>query len=308
MARMPVFGLGYLLLSALGACWLLGPRGVPARWLGGLLMFLPCFHSMAGVSGQATMSLLDGQGNPAIVIRTAREIVWITPRDFSAIGRNLKYIQVRRWLKSQGLGSIPLALPLACNWQSGPGFDVFRAPVDRVNGGLKAGGFSPWHACGEYPAGERAFASGGLAEVSVQGYREEPLILRVQLEGISVLILDQQSADNERQLIDRYGSGLKSDVLMLSGRQGTGSGAILNQVAPSWVLAWAWPGTGALYERIGARGIRYFNASAGAVMVMPGGQGPAPKGQKMPGSREGKHQLAVSQYRPSQRFWHQGLK
>jgi len=62
-----------LLLALLGAALLLLPRGVPARWLGGLL-FLPLFFPRlpAPAPGELWLTTLDvGQGE-AVLLRTAR--------------------------------------------------------------------------------------------------------------------------------------------------------------------------------------------------------------------------------------------
>lgn len=67
-----------LLLALAGAGLLLLPRGVPARWLGGLL-FLPLFFPRlpAPPDGAAWLSVLDvGQGE-AVLVRTARHALLV---------------------------------------------------------------------------------------------------------------------------------------------------------------------------------------------------------------------------------------
>ena len=75
-----------LLLALLGAAALLLPRGVPARWLGGVL-FLPLFFPQlpAPVPGEAWLTALDvGQGEALVLRTTGHSLLFDTgPRFFS---------------------------------------------------------------------------------------------------------------------------------------------------------------------------------------------------------------------------------
>lgn len=96
-----------LVLALIGAAMLLAPRGLPARWLGGLL-FLPLLfpHIDRPEPGRYWLDLLDvGQGL-AVVVRTAGHVMVYDTGPRYASGEDAGARVVAPFLYSQGIGRL----------------------------------------------------------------------------------------------------------------------------------------------------------------------------------------------------------
>ena len=93
-----------ILVAILGAGWLLAPRGIPARWLGAVLL-LPLFVGgrAAIPAGNFDLTLLDvGQGLSAVVRTAHHTLLYDTGPAFSASSDTVKLV-VLPWLQARGI-------------------------------------------------------------------------------------------------------------------------------------------------------------------------------------------------------------
>lgn len=224
-------------LGIAGALWWLLPRGLPARWLGGVLM-LPLFLLPPDrpPEGQARITVLDvGQGL-AVHLQTARHDLLFDAGPASDEQSGAGPRIVLPFLYAQGVRTLDaLVLSHADRDHSGGAQAlVENLPITRLIGALP---FEdplsalplPWQPCiaGEHwrwdgvdflwlhpPAGR---------EVEPQRGNATSCVLRISTGDHAVLLTADISQREEAELIARHGPLLASDVLVAPHHGGAGS-------------------------------------------------------------------------------------
>lgn len=94
-----------LLLAVAGAMWLLAPRGMPARWLGAVMLLPLLVGGRNSIpAGDFDLTLLDvGQGLSAVVRTAHHTLLYDTGPAFSPDSDAVKLV-VLPWLQARGVG------------------------------------------------------------------------------------------------------------------------------------------------------------------------------------------------------------
>ncbi|HET7650449.1 MAG TPA: DNA internalization-related competence protein ComEC/Rec2 [Gammaproteobacteria bacterium] len=97
-------GLLTLAAAGVGVIWLLAPRGLPARWMGAVLLLPLVVSVRQGISpGDFDLTLLDvGQGLSAVVRTAHHTLIYDTGPAFSPDSDTVKLVLLP-WLQSQGI-------------------------------------------------------------------------------------------------------------------------------------------------------------------------------------------------------------
>lgn len=209
-----------LLFAIPGILLLLAPRGMPARWLG-LLMLLPLAGAAAKPSkGAFTMTLLDvGQGLSAVVQTENHWLVYDTGAKFSSesdMGRNvlLPFLRLQAVSKIDGLiishgdndhiggtASLLREIPAAKVLTSVPQQLRDYAPVNCM-----AGQSWNWD--------EVKFTVLSPQEQPFASDNNNSCVLKIASEHGSVLLTGDIEVEAESRLLETYGGQLKADVLV----------------------------------------------------------------------------------------------
>lgn len=265
----PAPGLMALIIACIGAAWLLAPRGLPARWLGALLL-LPLFFAAAAAipAGGFNLSLLDvGQGLSAVVRTAHHTLIYDTGPSFSANSDTVKLVLLP-WMQARGVARPDLAvISHEDNDHAGglprlrarfPGLPVLSGAVGRFPGAWVCVRGQHWRWDGVtftvlYPD-ERAPTHGNDASC----------VLRIESAGGSALLVGDLMKDGEQRLLELQANELSTQVLVAPhhGSNSSSSPAFVNAVAPALVLfpvgyrnRWHFPKPGVLarYRAAGAR-------------------------------------------------------
>ena len=278
-----------------GVSLLLAPRGLPARWLG-LVLLLPLAVARppAPAFGDAQVTLLDvGQGL-SVVVRTARHalVYDLGPRYPSGFETGsavvvpyLRELGVQRLDglivshadrdHSGGLHGLLDAIPVARLLSGEPGELADRGgSIDLPVEPCRRGQHWRWDgvAFEVLHPGDRP--SGGQ-----WGGNDASCVLRISSDGASALLTGDIAAGVEGLLVDALGDRLQADVLVAAhhGSSTSSSAAFLAAVDPDWVLysagfanRFGFPAT-EVQARVQAQGARTANtAAAGALrLVLP---------------------------------------
>lgn len=271
-----------------GVALILAPRGLPGRWLGLVLLIpLGAIRPPGPGWGEAWFSLLDvGQGL-ALVVRTRDgTLVYDTGPGYPS-GFNTGGAVLVPFLRNQGVERVGrLVLSHADRDHAGGANELIESlPIDRIDSGeperLGLAGVAPCRA-GEgwtwsgvtfrylHPDGPGDTGNGASCA------------LRMDTGGRSLLLVGDLDQGVERRLIERFGSALRSDILVAGhhGSKTSSSEAFLESVAPRWLLfssgyanQFGFPSS-EVRERAARRGIAMLDtARAGAITVRfgPGG-------------------------------------
>lgn len=284
----PVPPLGHMALALAGVILLLAPRGVPARWLG-LVMLLPAllYAPERLPPGGFRLTLLDvGQGLAAVVETRHRTLAFDAGAKLSR-HFDMGNAVVEPYLRHRGLGRIDvLVISHGDNDHSGGARSLLQVfPVrhlltsvpdlfrDDAAMSCQAGQGWRWDGVD--------FQMLGPVAASTRD-NDNSCVLRVRGEGGSVLLTGDIEADAENRLVTRYGSALRSDVLVVPhhGSKTSSTPALLAAVRPRWGLVpagylnrFGFPHREVL-ERYRAFGIALMNvAEAGTLTVEPGAPG-----------------------------------
>ena len=277
-----------ILLALLGVIWMLAPRGIPGRWLG-LVMLLPALlyaPERLPPGGFRLTLLAVGQGLAAVVENRHRTLAFDAGAKLSR-HFDMGNAVVEPYLRHRGLGRIDvLVISHGDNDHSGGARSLLQVfPVrhlltsvpdlfrDDAAMSCQAGQGWRWDGVD--------FQMLGPVAASTRD-NDNSCVLRVRGEGGSVLLTGDIEADAENRLVTRYGSALRSDVLVVPhhGSKTSSTPALLAAVRPRWGLVpagylnrFGFPHREVL-ERYRAFGIAVMNvAEAGTLTVEPGAPG-----------------------------------
>ncbi len=232
------------LLAGLGTLLLLAPRGIPARWLGAVLL-LPLWLARppAPAPGELQVTLLDvGQGL-AGVLRTHRHtLVYDTGPRFPS-GFNTGAAVVAPYLRHQGIDTIDILMISHADLDHAGGLQglLDAVPARRIlSGEPKALGQTRAEHC---QRGQQWHWDGVDFAVlhpsdRVERGNDSSCVLRVSVGATTLLWPGDAEAGVERALVQREGAGLRAEVL-IAGHHGSASSTtapFLHAVAPDWVL------------------------------------------------------------------------
>ena len=238
-----------LLLSVLGMFWLLAPKGIPARWLGGV-MLLPLVLARPEVpaEGEADFILLDvGQGLAAVVQTRNHVLVFDTGGQFGA-RFNMGEAVLIPFLRQRGISRIDrLILSHADNDHLGgaaallaeiPAQEILAS--DRLR--MEKKGFrqplTPCHAGQQWNWDGVVFR---LLHPSVEtGLRrnDQSCVLQVVASGQGLLLSGDIEKAAERELVRIYGDDLRAEILVAPhhGSNTSSTSAFIDAVSPRHVL------------------------------------------------------------------------
>jgi len=276
-------------VAVISILWLLAPRGVPARWVGlvGLLPLL--FVSPAVIPlGQVRFTLLDvGQGLAAVVQTQNHVLVFDTGPRFSS-GFNTGEAVVAPYLREQGRRYVDtLVVSHGDNDHMGGVAGLRKTiPVRQVLSSV------PQHIDEARPcqAGQRwqwdgvTFTMLSPGEHVYVGGRKDnnrSCVLRVQAGEHSVLLTGDIEQAAEHELVQVFGNGLASDVLVAPhhGSRTSSTPAFLAAVSPTMALfpvgyrnRYGFP-KAQIVQRYVERQVRLFDtAQHGSIKLQLGGE------------------------------------
>lgn len=291
-------------LALAGTLLLLAPRGIPARWLG-VVLLLPAatWQPEPLPLGVFRLTLLDvGQGLASVVETRSRTLVFDTGARFGP-NYDMGGVVIEPFLRQRGQGRIDaLVVSHGDNDHSGgAGTLLRRFPVGALYAGAPAG-------LAEFPAtrcgpGQRWTWDGVDFEMlgplkASEKDNDNSCVLRVRGGGRQALLTGDIERPAESLLVESHGEGLRSDVLVVPhhGSKTSSTRGFLAAVNPGLALIpagylnrFGFPHRDVL-SRYGTIGAKVLNtASAGAIGVVLGRPGP----------------LQADEYRREQRrYWH----
>jgi competence protein ComEC len=234
-------------LTLVGIIVLLAPRGLPARWLG-LLMLLPLGFSKsdAPANGELRLTLLDvGQGL-AVVIETAQHcVVYDTGGKFSSEHDSGSSTLVP-FLQAQGIARVDmLMISHGDNDHIGGAASLLQAmPTERLLSSAPNASELAAYGAKHCYAGQSWHYDGVSFQVlspiagSAASDNNQSCVLRVQTSHTSLLLTGDIETASENALVARYAQSLHSEVLLSPhhGSKTSSSWAFLQAVKPSMVL------------------------------------------------------------------------
>lgn len=279
LAEPPVWS---VLLSVLGVIVLLAPRGIPARWLGGILL-LPAllYRPERPANGAFIFTLLDvGQGLSAVVETRERVLIFDAGPRFSP-SFDMGSAVVEPYLRHRGISRIDALV-------------ISHGDNDHIGGARSL--------LGAFPVGElltsvperlaefrsRTCAAGQQWEWDGVSFRvlgpstmasnpnDNSCVLKVDGAGGSVLLTGDIEAVGETALVERFGDRLQSDILVAPhhGSKTSSSEAFLDRVSPRWALIpagylnrFGFPHASVL-SRYRARGIPVMTTGEGGALIL----------------------------------------
>ncbi|NEV63115.1 DNA internalization-related competence protein ComEC/Rec2 [Thiorhodococcus minor] len=275
-------------LAGLGALLLLAPRGLPGRWLGGILL-LPMFlarppHPPDGV---AWLTLLDvGQGL-SLVVRTAEgTLVYDTGPRYPS-GFETGSTVVAPFLRAQGIDRLDRLVLSHADRDHAGGVEGLMASiqVEEIHSGesddLDIPGAEP---CRAGAGWEWSGVSFRYLHPQGQGAtgNDASCVLMVRTAGAALLVMGDVERAVELDLVERLGTQLDADVLIAGhhGSRTSTSTALVQAVSPAWALvssgyanAFGFP-TPEVVRRLQAAGAWVLDtASAGAIRFEMGPSG-----------------------------------
>ncbi|MCW9025561.1 MAG: DNA internalization-related competence protein ComEC/Rec2 [Gammaproteobacteria bacterium] len=238
-----------LILACTGIAWLLMPRGIPARWLG-LLLICPLLLARfeRPVQGEAFFTLLDvGQGLAVVVQTQNHVLVYDTGPRFSRQFDTGKAVLVP-FLRQQGYQSIDkLLISHGDNDHIGGAFSLLRQfPASDIRSSvpqkLKAGGIlqtvNPCVAGDYWQWDGVSFEILHPAKASNYDENDASCVLKIQMGNQSVLLTGDIEQNAEQQLVKMAADKLQSSILVAPhhGSNTSSTVAFISAVEPEYVL------------------------------------------------------------------------
>ncbi|MDO8705695.1 MAG: DNA internalization-related competence protein ComEC/Rec2 [Sulfuricaulis sp.] len=232
-----------LLCAMVGVALLLAPRGWPARWVGAVWL-LPLFliRPPLPAAGEAWFTLLDvGQGLAAVVRTRTHALVFDTGPRFGSFDTGSAVVEP--YLRTVNVRRLDaLIVSHGDNDHIGGAESVLRAlPVARVLSSVpeelsaaqpcRSGQTWSWDGV------DFAMLNPNTAAGSSRG-NNDSCVLQVRSRYGTVLLPADIEAKAERQLIEQWGSRLRSDVLVAPhhGSKTSSTPEFIETVAPRYVL------------------------------------------------------------------------
>ena len=241
LAEPPVWS---VLLSVLGVVLLLAPRGIPARWLGGVLLLPALLYQPARPDrGAFRFTLLDvGQGLSAVVETHERVLVFDTGARFSS-SFDMGNAVIEPYLRQRGLDRIDaLVISHDDNDHIGGARSLLAAfPVDELltsaPGRLSEFSARPCHSGQRWEWDGVSFTMLGPFSLGLSE-NDNSCVLKVDGAGGTVLLTGDIEAWGETALLNQPGDRLRSDILVAPhhGSKTSSSEAFLDRVSPRWAL------------------------------------------------------------------------
>ena len=286
LISMPTVAPALTLAALMGVTLLLLPRGTPQRWLGALLLLpLVAWTPPRPEPGQAWFTLLDvGQGLAAVVQTAQHSLVYDTGPKFSADFDTGSAVVVP-YLSAVGVRHIDtLIISHGDNDHRGGAHSLTtRLPTYRVLTSVPA--LIDWRYVESCRAGQQWTWNG--VHFSILHPKNDELIsgndascvLQVEASGERLLLAGDIEAAGERALLERVGSALHSDILVVPhhGSRTSSTPAFVSGVAPRWALFAAGyrnryrfprPEVVARYEAQGSR--QLISSESGAIQFQLG--------------------------------------
>lgn len=287
-------------LATLGCLWGLLPRGTPARWVGfAMLIPLVCWIPPRPKQGEAWVTVLDvGQGLAVHVQTAGRDLIFDTGPAFSADANSGERILLP-YLRALGVRRLDTLVVTHQDNDHAGGAEALLAgiPVGSVlaslpenhpvrliagNRGQPCAAGQGWNWDGVrfvvlHPAAGSSVGRGKSNDVSC--------VLQVEAGGRRVLLSSDIEAVSEASLLEREGSALASDVVVVPhhGSRTSSTPAFIAATAPRWAIfpvgyrnrfrhpnpdVWArWAASGARLLRTDAGGAMTVRLEEGDVRV-----------------------------------------
>jgi len=280
--QQPPRSLGVVVLALSGVALLLMPPGLPGRWLGGVLLLPLLFPPVQRpADGESWVTVLDvGQGLAVVVETASHVLVYDTgPRysDYFDAGADIvtPFLRARGWRKLDRIlvshadrdhsGGLPA---LAGLWKTQVMTSVSTAFPEIPSVPCRAGQRWRWDGVTFRVLWPRPGAQGSENDLSC--------VVKIETKRASVLLPGDIEAQAESSLLNDYGGGLKSDVLVAPhhGSATSSSWRWLRAVGPRYVLIssgyrnrFGFPSRRNLdrYRDLGARVLN--TATAGAIEI-----------------------------------------
>ena len=238
-----------LLLSLAGMFWLLAPQGIPARWLGGVMLLPVLFARFAlPPQGQARFTLLDvGQGLAAVVQTRNHALVFDTGARFG-VNFNMGDVVLIPFLRHQGIHQIDrLILSHADNDHLGGATSLLaQIPVQKIlasdpSRARKKGiiqSIDPCYRGQQWNWDGVVFRFLHPPLKTRLRRNDRSCVLQVEAGGQRLLLSGDIEKTAERELIHRYGDDLQAEILVAPhhGSKTSSTAAFIDSVSPRYVL------------------------------------------------------------------------
>lgn len=267
-------------LAVVGAVLLLAPRGLPARWLG-VVMIAPLALAPRPrpAPGGFDLALLDvGQGLAAVVRTHAHTLIFDTGPSFAS-GSDTGQLVVVPYLYSRGIAHPDLLVVSHGDDDHAGGaksvLKAFPGLATMTSAGRRFPDAAPCVAGQQWRWDGVHFQLLNPPTATGDGSdNNRSCVLRIGAAGGSVLLTGDIEAEAERRLVATYGDTLHSDILVAPhhGSASSSTEDFINAVAPRFVLfpagyrnRWHFP-RASVVTRYRAAGARLLNTAAcGAV-------------------------------------------